>query len=73
MNNNMCLRSQIDCAAIDRKTGKHFVYEIKSRAVCPMRYDLPNYQKYMDYRIDSYRGLHSSFEREYYDLSIFLT
>jgi len=34
-----------------------------------MRYDLPNYTDYFDYKISSYRGIHSSFEREYYDLS----
>ena len=62
------MRSQIDCAAIN-KDGKEIVFEIKTRAVCPMRYDLPNYLDYMDYKIDRYKGIHSSFEREYYDLS----
>jgi hypothetical protein len=52
-------------------TGKPFVFEIKTRAVCPMRYDLYNYTDYYDYTINQYRGIHSSFEREYYDLSKF--
>lgn len=69
LNNNICFRSQIDCAAYDRVTGDPFVFEIKTRAICPMRYDLPNYRDYLDYRILSHRGLHSSYEREYYDLS----
>ena len=37
LNDQICLRSQIDCASIDEKTGKPFVFEIKTRSVCPMR------------------------------------
>lgn len=68
LNNEICLRSQIDCYDIDPDTKDPFVFEIKTRSVCPIRYDLFNYTDYLDYRINSYRGLHSSFEREYYDL-----
>eukprot|EP01017_Pseudomicrothorax_dubius_P050461 TRINITY_DN9566_c0_g1_i2.p1 TRINITY_DN9566_c0_g1~~TRINITY_DN9566_c0_g1_i2.p1 ORF type:complete len:630 (-),score=137.85 TRINITY_DN9566_c0_g1_i2:37-1926(-) len=68
LNNEICLRSQIDCCSLDPVTGKPFVFEIKSRSVCPIRYDLPNYKDYIDYKINSRRGLHSSFEREYYDM-----
>lgn len=67
LNNNICLRSQID-AASKLDNGEHIVFEIKTRSVCPIRYDLDNYEDYLDYRINSYKGLHSSFEREYYDL-----
>ena len=55
LNNDICLRSQIDCYANDPKTGNPFVFEIKSRTCCPMRYDLENYSDYMDYRISQYR------------------
>lgn len=68
LNNNICLRSQIDCQAMDPITKKPFVFEIKTRSVCPIRYDLYNYQEYLDYKVVQTRGLHSSFEREYYDL-----
>jgi len=68
LNNEICLRSQIDCYDINHETGEPFVFEIKTRSACPIRYDLPNYQDYLDYAITQYRGLHSSFEREYYDL-----
>lgn len=44
------------------------MFEIKTRAVCPIRYDLDNYQDHLDYRITNKFGIHSSFEREYYDL-----
>lgn len=33
-----------------------------------MRYDISNYIDYLDYDITKYKGAHSSFEREFYDL-----
>ena len=68
LNNDICLRSQIDCYSVDKTTGKPFVFEIKTRTCCPMRYDFYNYTDFFDYKISDIRGLHSSFEREYYDL-----
>ena len=68
LNNDVCLRSQIDCKAINPITKKPFVFEIKTRTCCPMRYDFNNYFEYYDYKIDKKNGIHSSFEREYYDL-----
>lgn len=56
------LRSQIDCRAID-KSGKNYVFEIKSRASAPIRYDVENYQEYLDYEIKDKRGIVESFER----------
>ena len=65
LNNELCLRSQIDC----RSKGENpIVYEIKARSVCPIRYDYPNYADYMDYVINKYKGNYCSYEREYYDL-----
>lgn len=29
---------------------------------------MDNYEDYLDYKIKTYKGLHSSYEREYYDL-----
>ena len=50
------LRSQIDCMSYD-KEGKPYVFEIKSRACAPIRYDIANYKDYKDYEIDCKRGL----------------
>ncbi|EGR34709.1 mitochondrial mRNA processing protein, putative [Ichthyophthirius multifiliis] len=68
LNGDICLRSQIDCTAISKETNQPIVFEIKTRASCPIRYDLENYKDYLDYRIVQKYGIHSSFEREYYDL-----
>ncbi len=67
LNDDICIRSQIDTKQVD-KDGKTHIFEIKTRACAPMRYDIHNYLDYSDYSIESHRGLHSSFEREYYDL-----
>lgn len=61
------LRSQIDCAG-KNQFGQNSFYEIKTRAVAPIRYDVDNYLDYLDYEINSLIGKHSSYEREYYDL-----
>lgn len=61
------LRSQIDCGGKD-KSGKDIVFEIKTRAVAPIRYDVFNYKDYLDYDVNSLHGIHSSYEREFYDL-----
>ena len=67
LNNNIMLRSQIDCIREDQN-GKTEVFEIKTRAVAPMRYDIQHYDLHFDYQIDSHLGLSNSYEREYYDL-----
>lgn len=64
---NILVRSQIDCEGIG-DDGDYFVFEIKTRACAPIRYDVKNYKEYLDYRIETRLGLHSSFEREYFDL-----
>ena len=61
------MRSQIDCMSYD-ENGDPYVFEIKSRACAPIRYDIKNYFLYTDYNIDTKRGLLESFEREYFDL-----
>lgn len=43
LNNNVCLRSQIDCTS-KNPDGTDIVYEIKTRAVAPIRYDIENYK-----------------------------
>jgi hypothetical protein len=44
------------------------VFELKTRATAPLRYDIGNYIDYLDYNIVKFKGQHSSFEREFYDL-----
>jgi hypothetical protein len=61
------LRSQIDCQGKD-SNGKDIHYEIKTRAVAPIRYNIYEYQDYLDYDVTKLQGLHSSYEREFYDL-----
>jgi hypothetical protein len=65
--NQMLLRSQIDCQGVNEK-GENIVFELKTRAVAALRYDIDNYIDYLDYHIVKKIGKHSSFEREYYDL-----
>ena len=64
---NMFLRSQIDTAGED-ENGNPIVFEIKTRATAPLRYDLINFIDYLDYHIIKQKGQHSSYEREFYDL-----
>ena len=64
---NMLIRSQIDSGDTDAQ-GNNFEFEIKTRAVAPIRYDLENYHMYLDYKIQTRNGLYSSYEREYFDL-----
>lgn len=62
VNNDLFLRSQIDCRDID-ENGNPFVFEIKTRACAPIRYDVENWKLYKDYPINKLRGLYESFER----------
>eukprot|EP00354_Favella_ehrenbergii_P006016 CAMPEP_0170478460 /NCGR_PEP_ID=MMETSP0123-20130129/19470_1 /TAXON_ID=182087 /ORGANISM="Favella ehrenbergii, Strain Fehren 1" /LENGTH=399 /DNA_ID=CAMNT_0010750711 /DNA_START=255 /DNA_END=1453 /DNA_ORIENTATION=- len=63
----MFLRSQIDCRGED-ENGNPIVFELKTRATAPLRYDISNYIDFLDYSIIKCKGRHSSFEREFYDL-----
>jgi len=63
----MFLRSQIDCRGEDEE-GNPIVFELKTRASAPLRYDISNYIDFLDYSIIKCKGQHSSFEREFYDL-----
>eukprot|EP00359_Climacostomum_virens_P004745 CAMPEP_0204908364 /NCGR_PEP_ID=MMETSP1397-20131031/7317_1 /ASSEMBLY_ACC=CAM_ASM_000891 /TAXON_ID=49980 /ORGANISM="Climacostomum Climacostomum virens, Strain Stock W-24" /LENGTH=535 /DNA_ID=CAMNT_0052077849 /DNA_START=513 /DNA_END=2120 /DNA_ORIENTATION=+ len=64
---NFLIRSQIDCEYTTPE-GENYVFEIKTRACAPIRYDVKNYKDYIDYNIDQRLGVHSSYEREYFDL-----
>lgn len=64
------LRAQIDCR--DEETGH--VFDVKTRAVAPIRYDLDNYEAFIRHRLRFLHGRQDSYEREFYDMvrSVFL-
>lgn len=62
--NSMLMRSQIDCRDVDDK----FVFDLKTRAVQPIRYDIANYRENNNWKVTSLRGLSSSYEREFHDM-----
>lgn len=64
---NLLLRSQIDCQGKDAE-GNDIIFELKTRATSVLRYEILNYIDYLDYEIVKYKGKHSSYEREFYDL-----
>lgn len=64
---DLLLRSQIDCRGVDNE-GNDVVFELKTRATSVLRYEIYNYIDYLDYEIVKYKGKHSSYEREFYDL-----
>ena len=64
---DMLIRSQIDCESMD-ENGRYFVFEIKTRATAPLRYDVKNIPLYLDYKILKRSGSSESFELEYFDL-----
>lgn len=67
VNGDIGLRSQIDCKTT-LSDGSSIAFEIKSRANAAIRYYLEKYFDYLDYNLDRVMGVHSSYEREYYDL-----
>lgn len=58
------LRAQIDCR--NEETGE--VFDVKTRAVAPIRYDLDNYESSKSHRLKYLRGRMDSYEREFYDM-----
>lgn len=60
------MRSQLDC--VDRRLPGTGVFDIKTRAVLPIRLDLMNYNEYSGYTLKKLQGKLESFEKEYYDM-----
>lgn len=58
------LRAQIDCR--NETTGE--VFDVKTRAVAPIRYDLSNYESFTSHKLQFLHGKHNSYEREFYDM-----
>jgi len=51
----MLLRSQIDARGTDAD-GNPIVFELKTRATAPLRYDIVNYIDFLDYNIVKFKG-----------------
>ncbi|KAF0852766.1 mitochondrial mRNA-processing protein PET127 [Andalucia godoyi] len=66
---SLMLRSQIDC-----QDGKNNSFDLKTRALSAIRYDVQNYMVHRGTKIRRIRGRTLSFEREFYDMirSVFL-
>ena len=76
------MRSQLDCqdprlmqpGGGEGAAAESAVFDIKTRAVYPIRHHLARYEEYAGYEIRQERGLQHSYEREWYDMarSVFL-
>jgi len=62
---NVGVRAQLDC---HHPKLENKVFDVKTRAAMPLRYDLEHYKQHTQYRITKLRGLFESFEREYVDM-----
>eukprot|EP00158_Paraphelidium_tribonemae_P006092 Partr_v1_DN27676_c3_g1_i2_m65580 putative Mitochondrial mRNA processing protein PET127 len=62
---DLLLRSQLDCAN-SHLPRKYF--DIKTRATMAIRYNVGEYQQFVDYRIHKSDGFFNSFNREFYDM-----
>jgi len=60
------MRSQLDCH--DPRLPGTGVFDLKTRAVLPVRMDMMNYKQHSTYLIRTLQGELESFEREYHDL-----
>jgi len=60
------MRSQLDCH--DPRLPGTGVFDLKTRAVLPIRMDVMNYKQHSTYLIRTLQGELESFEREYHDL-----
>ena len=59
------LRAQLDCYHPDLPNK---TFDLKTRAILPIRYDMENYMNNLHYVITRQKGVFGSFEREYYDM-----
>jgi len=60
------MRSQLDCH--DPRLPGTGVFDLKTRAVLPVRMDIMNYKQHSTYPLRTLQGELESFEREYHDL-----
>lgn len=63
---NLLMRSQLDC--YDPRLPGNGTFDLKTRAVLPVRLDVKNAAQGAGYQILQSVGLLESFEREYYDM-----
>lgn len=50
------------------RNKKREFFEIKTRAVLPIRQDVGGYKNWLDYKIDRVKGGLNSYEREFFDM-----
>ncbi|TBU46346.1 Pet127-domain-containing protein [Dichomitus squalens] len=60
------MRSQLDC--VDDSLPGTGVFDLKTRAISPIRHDVRNYLNYLDVSLTSITGRRGTFEEEYYDM-----
>jgi len=68
VNNKVILRSQLDCISHDAPRVNK-VFDLKTRATLPIRLDVENHKRYLEYRVTKERGIFHSFEREWWDMA----
>jgi hypothetical protein len=64
-------RAQLDCQDKSLESeagGQKSVFDLKTRAVLPIRLDVRNHKKYTDYHINAFNGILYSYEREFFDM-----
>eukprot|EP00742_Colponemidia_sp_Colp-10_P002851 GILJ01003045.1.p1 GENE.GILJ01003045.1~~GILJ01003045.1.p1 ORF type:complete len:528 (-),score=70.47 GILJ01003045.1:206-1789(-) len=64
---DLMLRSQLDCHDPDLPGDKKS-FDLKTRATAPIRFNLSNYEEFMNYRLLHHKGWFRAYEREYYDM-----
>ncbi|KAI1789645.1 Pet127-domain-containing protein [Ganoderma leucocontextum] len=60
------MRSQLDC--VDDSLPGTGVFDLKTRAISPIRHDVRNYVNYLDVGLATLTGRRGSFEEEYFDM-----
>jgi len=61
----MLVRSQLDCYHPDLPK---LVFDLKTRATSPIRFNIEKFKKYIPYSINVVKGKTNSYEREFYDM-----
>jgi hypothetical protein len=64
---NVLMRSQLD--AKDPRLPGTGIFDLKTRAVVPVRMEAKEFEQHKGYQIRNLRGEWESFEREYYDMT----
>jgi Mitochondrial protein Pet127 len=66
---NMLLRSQIDCAAPNLLPHGRCTFDLKTRAVSPIRRNVKNYVRFRNYKLSGIDRDEHTYEHEFYDMA----